>query len=335
MTREIGWYVHHQGLGHLQRLRAIAPHLDAVVRCFSSLPAPAPLPTNVRWTQIPRDDDRPAGFDAEHADPTVRGLLHWAPRRHDGHRERFAAIVAAVAAAPVDAFVVDVSAEVTLLVRLLGIPTVIITQPGARHDDAHALAFRAADAIIAPWPEALLRPAHLRPHADRIVFTGGISRFDGRATDDHIRRSSDVVVLGGRGGSAVTDEHIDQARRATGVAWRVLGATPGAAWVDDPWPVLRAAGAVVSWTGQNAVADVAAAGAPAVFIPQARPFGEQEQTAAALATAGVAVVEPGWPAATEWPRVLRAVQNLGGDWSRWEVAGAAARAADAIESVAG
>ncbi len=27
MTRGIGWYVHHQGAGHLQRARAVAAHL--------------------------------------------------------------------------------------------------------------------------------------------------------------------------------------------------------------------------------------------------------------------------------------------------------------------
>ena len=36
----IGWYLHHHGAGHLQRLRAIAAQLEAEVTVFSSLPAP-------------------------------------------------------------------------------------------------------------------------------------------------------------------------------------------------------------------------------------------------------------------------------------------------------
>lgn len=335
MTRRIGWYVHHHGLGHLQRMRAVTACLDADVECFSSLPAPDPLPEGVSWTQIPRDDDRAGDLDPAYADPTVRGLLHWAPRGHPGHRERFATIVAALATRPVDAFVVDVSVEVTLLVRLLGVPVVVFTQPGYRDDQPHRLAYAAADTIIAPWPKELLDPGrHLHPHRERVVFTGGISRFDARDTGETHVRSDEIVVLGGRGGSAVTAGEIASAQRVTGRSWRALGASGTAGWTDDPWPMLRSAGVVVSWAGQNAVADVAAAGAPAVFIPQERPFGEQQQTAEALAAAGLAVVEARWPAAGHWPDVLDRAQQLDPDWSRWEVAGAAARAASAIASVA-
>ena len=48
--------------------------------------------------------------------------------------------------------VVDVSVEVTVLVRSMGVPTVVMGMPGVRDDAAHQLAYRLADAIIAPWP---------------------------------------------------------------------------------------------------------------------------------------------------------------------------------------
>ena len=85
-----------------------------------------------------------------------------------------------MAAAPVDAFVVDVSVEVTLFVRLLGIPVVLIAQPGLRDDAAHQLGFRAATRIVAPWPQALLQPAHLAEVAHKTFYTGGISRYEDR-----------------------------------------------------------------------------------------------------------------------------------------------------------
>ena len=37
----IGYYVHHQGRGHLSRLQAVAAHLHTPVVGLSSLPKPA------------------------------------------------------------------------------------------------------------------------------------------------------------------------------------------------------------------------------------------------------------------------------------------------------
>lgn len=345
----IGWYVHHHGSGHLGRLRAIAPHLDSEVLCFSSFPEPAGLPANCTWIQLDRDDtaEPETGGPLADRDPTAGGLLHWAPLLHNGHRRRLTTIASVLEERPVSAFVVDVSAEVTLFVRLLGIPTVLITQPGTRDDTPHRLAFQAATTIIAPWPGELLRPDHLEGLP--VVYVGGISRFENRPTVDTDR--SGVLVLGGAGGSDVTATSISDAAASTpGLGWTALGipasptpghgtadvagARPAITWSDDPWDDLARAQVVVAFAGQNSIADLATANVRAVVIPQPRPFGEQAQTAAALGRAGLAVVEPAWPAADAWPGVLDRAQALRPDWSRWRTAGAAQRAAAAIEATA-
>ena len=58
----IGYYVHHQGNGHLHRAMTVAPHLPEPVTGFSSLPRPeswtvttAPRPT------VPRTSRHTAG----------------------------------------------------------------------------------------------------------------------------------------------------------------------------------------------------------------------------------------------------------------------------------
>lgn len=349
MTRPtVAWYVHHHGLGHLGRLRAVAPHLDADLLCLSTLPEPAGLPDGCTWVRLDRDDDvRPGGPDPARADPTASGLLHWAPLGHAGHRARLARIAAEVAARPVTAFVVDVSAEVTLLARLLGVPPVVVAQPGTRDDEPHALALRAAVRVVAPWPAGLVPAPHLDAVARKVVHTGGISRFEGRVPDAGPR--SGVLLLAGRGGTEVTGAQVDAAVRATpGRTWSLLGSpggspgdvpggVPGAGagrWADDPWDELTGAGTVVTWAGQGSVADLAVAGARAVVVPQPRPFDEQVATARALDAAGLAVVEPTWPDPARWPEVLDRAAALDPDWSRWRTAGAAARAAAAIEDVA-
>ncbi|MDF2444423.1 MAG: N-acetylglucosaminyl-diphospho-decaprenol L-rhamnosyltransferase, partial [Subtercola sp.] len=79
---------------------------------------------------------------------------------------------------------------------------------------------------------------------------------------------------------------------------------------------------------------LAAVGARAIVIGQPRPFGEQEATADALAAAGLAVVAPSWPEASEWPALLARARASTPEWSAWEVAGAAGRAAAVIAEVA-
>ncbi|MET0861210.1 MAG: glycosyltransferase, partial [Microbacterium sp.] len=236
-----------------------------------------------------------------------------------------------------DAFVVDVSVEVALLVRLLGFRVVLIAQPGTRDDSVHHLAFQAATSIVAPWPRSLLEPAHLAAVSDKTVYTGGISRYEERrATSPPISpRGDDIVVLGGAGGSAVSGGDIARAAQATSRRWHDLGATLDATWSDDPWGELTTAGAVVSWAGQNAIADLAAAETPAIVIPQERPFAEQRETARALERAGLAIVIPEWPESSAWSPLIERATNLRPDWNSWEVRGAAARAAWAICETAG
>ncbi|MFI8633393.1 glycosyltransferase [Microbacterium sp. NPDC077663] len=316
----LGWYVHHHGRGHLTRLLAIAPHLDADVDCVSTLAAPPGLPAGWSWTVLGRDDD-----GADPVDPTVDGLLHWAPIGHAGHRTRLSVIAAAAVAGRWDGMVVDTSVEVTLFARLLGLRTVVVTQPGNRVDRPHLLGFAAADAVLAPWARGILSPPHLEALGEKVVYTGGISRFAGRDTAGV--RTDGVVLLAGGGGAAVGPAAIRDAEKATGRTWRVLG---GDAWADDPWPALLSAGVVVSWAGQNAVADLAAARAPAVVVPQERPFDEQRETGRALHRAGLAQVRDDWPAAAQWPDLIDRAASARPEWERWEVAGAPQRAATAI-----
>ena len=351
MTRPVvGWYLHHHGGGHVARFRAVRPSVDADVIVFSSRPAPADLPAGTRWATLPPDAgletlDDGAPLDPAEADPTASGALHWAPLGHRGHRDRLALIAETAARERIDAMVVDVSVEVGLLARLLGVPVVLFSQPGDRDDDPHALVERVASAIVAPWPRDLMEPAHLAARRDVVVHTGGISRHDGRPapTAPGPARPADVtrvLVLAGGGGHDVTARDVEEARLATpGTHWTVLGIDgvdgEPAVVVDDPWVALHNADVVVTWAGQNAIADVAAAGARAIVVPQARPFDEQDATASALDRAGLAVVEPVWPTPARWPGVIARALDLDPDWSRWRTVGAARRAADVVERVAG
>ncbi|WP_150955662.1 hypothetical protein [Microbacterium testaceum] len=332
----IGWYVHHHGYGHVARFLAVAPHLRTPVVAFSSMPRPADLPTGVDWIELPPDADeytRPDGstVDPRDADPTVRGHLHWAPHDHPGHRARLARIASIAAERSLSAFVVDVSVEVVVFARLLGLRTLAMTQPGARTDAPHALAYDLADGILAPWARGAVAAEALGPHVDRVVWTGGISRFEGR--DRPGARDQRSVLLLGR----VLDDHVreDLVARLRSRGWDVTSAGHDpASRVDDPWPLLTRSTVVVSAAGQNSVADLAAAGARAVVIAQDRPFDEQHDTADALERWGLARRADSRTSTAELVEIIERAAGDDPDWTRWQVEGAADRMAAAIEAVA-
>ncbi len=313
----IGWYVHHVGRGHLHHALAIGQCLGEPVTGLSSLDRPAEW--DGPWVQLARDDDGPI-VDAE-----AHGVLHWAPLLHDGLRERMATIADWISSARPRAFVVDVSTEVAVLARLFGVPVITFCLPGVRTDAPHRMAWDLAEAIIAPWPErhaALC--SGLEGHRNKVRFTGGISRLTGRPPHARARTARHGVVLGGLGGGAVAAPDVP------GWTWTVLDARN---WCADPWPRLTTAAVVITHAGLAAVADVAAARAPAVVVPQERPFGEQVATAAALERDRIAVVAD--PSSLDWARLVEDAVALGGEnWSTWSDGLAASRAARVIEDAA-
>ncbi|MGG5258139.1 glycosyltransferase [Phycicoccus avicenniae] len=326
----IGYYVHHQGRGHLARLQAVATHLRSPVTGLSTLPAPSGWED--RWLRLPADDE-PAPGPADDID--AHGLLHWAPLRHNGVGERAAAITAWVASARPRLVVTDVSVEAAVLGRLCGVPVVPVVLPGDRTDRAHTLAHDLAAGLLAPWPEGTHDTAWPERWRAKARFVGGLSRFDAspRPVAAPATARPRVLVVWGGGGRDVLAEDVAAARAAT----------PGWDWVErspahpspDLWHELCTATVVVTHAGQNAVADVAAARAPAVVVAQHRPFGEQEATARAVRRLGVAEGVTRWPAPQEWPALLeRSVRRGGHGWARWSTGRGAADAAAWLDALA-
>lgn len=322
----IGWYVHGHGSGHAQRLAAIAAHLRTPVTVLSSLPPRVDV--DAAWLQLA--DDLPVGDDC---DVTAGGTLHWAPRHHTGLLSRTTEIAAWVARARPCLVVVDVSVEVAVLVRSMGVPVVLAAMRGDRTDRAHRTAYDLADALLAPWPGEVPEPWPAS-WLDKTWHVGALSRLDGRPRRPPPGERR-VAVLWGQGGSEVGLADVRRAERATpGWTWDAIG-VPGGPWVADPWPVLQAADVVVTSAGQNALAEVAAAARPAVVVPQVRPYDEQRANAAALTRAGLAVVRDSWPAADEWGALLaEAVALDGSRWEQWSDGHGAARAAALLERAA-
>jgi hypothetical protein len=159
--------------------------------------------------------------------------------------------------------VVDVSIEVAVYLRLMGVPVIVIAVPGTRDDAAHQLGYAVADRIIAAWPAEVYKPAWLAAHRAKTRFVGAWSRFSQRPrTQRHIagKEQPTVLVLAGAGGSSITTQDVHHWRQHnTTYTWNAVG-VPGTSWLADPWDALCSADVVITHAGQNAIADVAAAG---------------------------------------------------------------------------
>ncbi len=328
----IGWYVHHHGAGHRQRLLAVTRHLRTPVTAFGSGPEPAGFDGG--WISLPRDDDDPV----DRASAAAGGALHWVPLHHRGLQERTAAIAGWIASARPSLFVTDVSVEVTALARLSGVPVVVFAMLGERSDPAHRLGRSLARALLAPWPAPRDSPG-VEPGPGTgapVVHVGAFSRFDGRAASA-VPRPGTVLVLFGSGGRDVSDADFRAARAATpGWTWeyRVPGSAEDGAGDEDVWTSLQRAEVVVVHGGHNAVAEVAAARRPAVVVAQDRPFREQQRRAELLRAEGLVALDR-WPAAADWPALLERARATGaGPWHRWAPGDGAQRAAAFLDRAA-
>jgi hypothetical protein len=271
----------------------------------------------------------------ELGDVTAGGTLHWAPLGHPGHQARLAAITEWVAIHPTSAFVVDVSVEVTILARLLGVPTISVAQPGDRTDAPHRLGYDLADRILAPWAPGTIPAKALVGREDRVRSVGAISRYDGRARTEADADADDVrrVLFLGLALDPVRLAQTIDLLSADG--WVVESAGAGSDdRIDDVWPLLSRATVVVSAAGQNSIADLAAADARAVVIAQERPFDEQSEMARVLAAHGLAQTVAADASPAEVVDSIRRAADTAPRWDVWQVSGSAARAAAAIEELA-
>jgi glycosyl transferase family 28 len=325
----IGWYVHHQGSGHLQQLRLVSEHLRSPVTGLSSLERPQWWEGG--WIDLPHDDG------GHIHDATAGGVLHWAPRLHDGLRRRNALIARWIDRARPALMVVDVSAEVALLSRILGIPVVVAAMRGDRRDRAHTTAYDLADALLAPWPAKHCPAAWPKSWTAKTWHVGAFSRFDKvtrpAGQPDGQRR---VLLLAGDGGIDIGPADVEDARVATRRDWSWTVAGVGSRLRDDEvWPALCAADVVLAHAGQSVVAEVAAARRPAIVFAQRRPHDEQLDTAETLHRAGIAIGLDRWPRSRALPMLLEsALTQNPAKWGEWSPGDGAERAARHLDGLA-
>ena len=293
----LGFYVHHHGSGHLTRTLLMAKYLNVPVKILCSKEKPALLPKNVDYVQLPLDTDEPA------MSGTSPGFLHYAATQSPAINTRMRII--AEACRDIRLLVVDVSVEVTLLARLLSVPTLVTLMHGDRSDTAHHLAYESAHGLLAPYPLLIEQPDLPLWIKRKTTYVGCYSKSLGRERirQTEAKREIDVrgktaVVSTSLGGTGVPAESIAKlARKSPEWTWVIVGLMDNTdtlpsnvrvvGVVDDIWPYLCAADVVIGSGGYNMITEIGSANKPAILIPEERPYNEQLQNILCLERASI------------------------------------------------
>ncbi|MEM7566194.1 MAG: hypothetical protein AAF321_03085 [Pseudomonadota bacterium] len=356
--RPIGFFVHHQGRGHAERVAAIVHALPASrpVTLFSArgdiFPA---LPGHAEIRVIPSLFEAPGPVPPALDDQRTPPTLHCAPLGWPTIRRAVAAITGWFDAADPALFVSDVSAEIAQLARIASVPAVKVLQHGQRDDIGHMAAYEGCVGLLAPYHEALEqadRPAWMR---EKTCYAGGIgtphdgpNRAEARTRLGlHPARELVLVISGGGGSGAPLAPLTMGARAHPDALWVTIGPVTREwhetevgnlrhqGWVENPEDWIAAADTVIASSGNTTVHMICAAGRPYLVVPEWRYFDEQGCKARALAEVGAAALRETWPASpAAWREALADAKACDRDAQARLVAGDGARvAADWLETL--
>ena len=331
--RPVGFYVHHHGSGHATRCKQLAAALPtgAPYRFFGSDATHFPTPWRQHFTLLPPDVDPSTG--PHRRDPSTDLLadevLHYAPTDMPGLSQRMATIAEWIAEEQPAYFVVDLSVEIALFVRLCGCPVHLVRLHGRRTDLAHTAAFGLANSTLAPFApcmEDAHTPAWLR---QKTRYLGTFSRYDDRNEPRPQVRSTLgygpdrplVTVVNGSGGDDRDATYWGEvARRHPDHDWLLVGKLRNeeeppsnlriTGYVADTYPYLRAADYIIGSGGTNTMSEVAAVRGRFISLPEPRPFEEQHCKMQALANLGLTVMLTERPEPQDWTSILARADEL-------------------------
>jgi len=206
----------------------------------------------------------------------------------------------------------------------LGIPTIIIRQHGKRDDLPHILAYHSAEVLIAPFSESMYT-GDQDDFYPKTFFTGGFSRFDGKAFNTNEDQNA-ICIFVGQGGTSLNAQVIAYiASCCPEYHFHVLGQLSDDKLVaenitfhgrlENPGHLISNACMVIGNTGHNTVMEVASLNKRFIGIPEPRPFDEQVDKAQAIQSReGVLIVSASDLLNTDWKAIINRVAIQQPDW---------------------
>ena len=330
----LAFFAHHQGRGHANRIMAILEHIPEDRPVIILTAAPSQFDERSRdatIVELPNMIGAPSRSPALHDQPTPE-TLHCVPLGVEEMRQHMGTIAQTLREADPALFVIDVSAEIALLSRIMSVPAVTIRMHGDREDIGHVAGYEACVAMLAPFDERIEQDSYPKRLRDRTFYTGGLcttraplrGKSEARSRLGLSEHEKVMLVIAGGGGSGTPYAPLTVAARAEpDTRWLVAGPVHREGhetdfgnlrelgWIDNLTDYLCAADRVIASAGDNTVHEIARAGKPFLCIPEWRYFDEQQAKARELQRLGAAVYRETWPASIpEWQRALAETDAL-------------------------
>ncbi len=332
--RALLFFAHHQGRGHANRIMAIAEHVpaDRPIHILTAKPSQFDaISRDATITELPNMIGAPSRSTALNEQPTP-SVMHCVPLGVDAIRDHMGLIAATLRDVDPALFIVDVSAEIALLARIMSVPAVSIRMHGDRNDAGHSASYEAGVGMLAPFDERIEQANYPQSLRDRTFYTGGLctTRAPIRPKDEARQalglptdRKITLVIAGGGGSGTPYAPLTVAARTEPDALWLIAGPVHREGhetdfgnlrelgWIDNLTDYLCAADRVVASAGDNTVHEIARAAKPFLCIPEWRYFDEQQAKAAELSRLGAAIHLRTWPASIpEWHAALAMTDRL-------------------------
>jgi len=293
----VAYYAHSQGFGHCSAAERFCERFpkQALVLTASNYN----FNSSVKVMRIPNED-----CEVKHYASMTDNLpkyAHYLPKSQRNLLLRNAKILNTCVERKINFAMVDVSVETAIQFRVAGIPYAYHKMMGKRTDEAHQIAFGAAEFLFARYPKQL--NFNNAAFTNKTQYLGFVSRYEYREnTSTFIRKphhNTAVLIVAGKGGSSINKELIEKlVLQMPECRFTVIGiqcnANKSANIKYVPFTktldtIVLEHDVVISSCGLNLTAELLALKNKFIAVPEKRPYQEQEYICEALVSLGLAV----------------------------------------------
>jgi UDP-N-acetylglucosamine:LPS N-acetylglucosamine transferase len=292
----VAYYAHSQGNGHFNSAQLFVNEVytnTIILSCAHK--------DGKNLIRINNEDTTPKEYVS--AIKNIPKYAHYLPKNNLKIAERTKQIVDVILDYQISLAMIDVSVETAAIFRLASIPYGYCLLPGNRTDNAHRIAFDAADFLFSYLPEYIFK--HIPDQfKEKTFFLGFTSKFTFRNTNCLIESEPNlegktILILCGNGGTKIDAEIIDKICNVMPECTvNVVGNINGwnqiingnyLGYVQNVEQYIVESDIVISSCGVNLTSEILAIKNKFIAIAEERPYNEQIEIQKALTANNLAI----------------------------------------------
>ena len=285
----IAYYAHHHGNGH-------SNFADQFVR---SLPEASFIITSSKFNfntekVVKITDEHMPDEVYENSHQPLPEYAHYLPKNHLKLAVRNKEITNNIIKHNISLALIDVSVETAAIFKLSGVPYAYRRMIGDRNDQAHNIAYKAAEFLFAYYPKELESKNTENWVVNKTIYTGFLSRFkfvknhSFEALKNKNLSNLKILVIAGMGGTTINETIIQKIAIETGsFNIQIIGGISAGrknnsdqinylGYQNNIKDIIENNDVIISSCGLNLSSEILALKNKFIAIPEERPFFEQE-----------------------------------------------------------